>query len=151
MRRCIAPLAAAAVLATAAACTTSAGPPEPTTGPKPYVSRIELSRTSGEVGRPFQAEVAYHASHVREPEYSVSSLPPGLRFDSDEGTIVGVPEATGFFTVTVAIRNQRGPGMHFATPKTAWFTETFELAIYQPVEGVTAEASDAEPEPVARF
>lgn len=134
-------VALAAALVSTAGCATSAGPPPEDTGPKPYVNRIELSRTMGEVGRPFEADIAIHSRHLLETEYDLSSLPPGLSYDVEKNAIVGVPERAGFFNVTVAVRKARGKGVHFNTVEGAWFTEEFELAIYQPVED-TAELDD---------
>lgn len=98
------------------------------------VSRIDLSHTTGQVGQKFEAEVQLHSKRLGESEVQVRSLPPGLRFDPETRTIVGVPEADGFFAVTVAVRKKRGPGVHFSTPKGAWFSERLNIDIYRPID-----------------
>lgn len=128
-------IAAAALCSAALGCTTSAPAPSEPAGDLAYVSHMKLSRTFGEVGKPFQAEIAFSARRIDQPEYRVSSLPPGLRFDADKGVITGVPRHAGFYSVTVGVREEVVGGMHWNTVHTAWHTEEFEIAIYNPVEG----------------
>ena len=98
------------------------------------VSRIDLSQTTGQVGEKFKADVTFQSQRLGETEVEVRSLPPGLRFDAESMTIVGVPEADGFFAVTVAIRKERGSGVHFSTPQGAWFSERLSIDIYRPID-----------------
>ena len=100
----------------------------------PMVSGIELSRSVGHVGQKFKAEVSMHTRELGEAEVKVRSLPPGLRFDEESMEIRGIPKADGFFSVTVAVRKKRGPGIHFNTPEGAWFSERLDIDIYRPVD-----------------
>lgn len=126
-------VAISALAALLASCATSAPVPESTASSMPMVSRIELSRSVGSVGQKFQAEISMHSSALGESEIKVRSLPPGLRFDEKKMLIEGVPEADGFFSVTVAVRKKRGPGIHFNTPEGAWFSERLDIDIYKPI------------------
>ena len=75
-----------------------------------------------------------HTRELGEAEVKVRSLPPGLHFDEETMQIKGVPKADGFFSVTVAVRKKRGPGIHFSTPEGAWFSERLDIDIYRPVD-----------------
>lgn len=98
------------------------------------VSRIDLTQTTGQVGAKFEADITLHSKRLGEAEVKVRSLPPGLQFDPQSRKIVGVPEADGFFSVTVAVRKKRGKGIHFSTPHGAWFSERLSIDIYRPVD-----------------
>lgn len=96
----------------------------------PSVSKIDLSQTWGEVGRPFYADVQL-VDNIRDREYSVSRLPPGLRFDEKKQIISGVPQQTGFYTVHVAVRRKiEDRPFRYTRPSDRWFSEDFELRIY---------------------
>lgn len=110
----------------------------------PMVSGIELSRSVGHVGQKFKSEVSMNARELGETEVRVRSLPPGLRFDEETMRIEGVPKADGFFSVTVAVRKKRGPGIHFSTPEGAWFSERLDIDIYRPVDEGGDAGSDAD-------
>jgi len=115
-------------------CMTSA--PEPPMNPtaRPMVSRIDLSRTTGEVGEKFEAQVEFESLRLGKAQVEVRSLPPGLHYDAESRTITGVPSADGFFSVTVKVRKARSRGIHFSTPEGAWFTERLSLDIYRPID-----------------
>lgn len=98
------------------------------------MSRIDLSRTTGQVGENFEAQVSVESQHLGDTEVQVRSLPPGLRFDDATRSIVGIPNADGFYSVTVAVRKKRSPGIHFSTPGGAWFSERLSIDIYRPVD-----------------
>lgn len=107
--------------------------------PKPQpalVSNLHLSQTWGEVGSPFESELRMNKKFDRQSEYAIGSLPPGLKFDADKGRIVGVPKQPGFFHVQVAVRQQvRGDDEVFRYTEVGdqWYTEDFELRIYNPI------------------
>lgn len=67
-------------------------------------------------------------------EMKVGSLPGGLVFDAESQTISGVPESDGFFSVTIAVRKARAPGMRFTTPDNAWYSERLDIEIYKPIQ-----------------
>jgi hypothetical protein len=122
-------------LALTSACMTSVPERETTPSDMHFVSSIKLTRTVGSVGEKFVSELALLTRRqVGETEIKVRSLPPGLLFDESEMAITGVPEADGFFSVTIAIRKKRGPGIHFATPQSAWYSERLDIDIYRPIE-----------------
>ena len=98
------------------------------------VTRIDLSQTAGQVGEKFEAKVLLHSQRLGNAEVKVRSLPPGLRFDPETRMILGVPEADGFFAVTVAVRKERGRGVHFSTPHGAWFSERLSIDIFRPID-----------------
>lgn len=141
--RCMSNLlvAAATLVALAGACTTSAPAPESSASSMPMVSRIELSRTVGHVGQKFKAEVSMHSRDLGDAEIRVRSLPPGLLFNEETKRITGIPEADGFFSVTIAVRKKRGPGIHFSTPEGAWFSERLDIDIYRPIDEGSERAS----------
>ena len=122
------------LLALTSACMTSV--PERETAPTEmhFVSSIQLSRTVGSVGEKFVSELALLTRRQAETEIEVRSLPPGLSFDKSEMKIVGVPKADGFFSVTIKVRKKRGPGIHFDTPQSAWYSERLDIDIYRPLE-----------------
>ncbi len=120
--------------AVAGGCTTTALAPVTSTASRPMVSRIDLSQTTGQVGEEFEADVVLHSQRLGPSEVKVQSLPPGLRFDAETRTIAGVPEADGFFSVTVAVRKKRGAGVHFSTPHGAWFSERLSIDIFRPID-----------------
>jgi hypothetical protein len=101
---------------------------------RPFVSRIDLSQTTGEIGKEFEARVHVESQRLGDPEFKIRTLPPGLRFDASTHTNVGVPEADGFYSVTVAVRKRRGAGIHFNTPGGAWFSERLSIDIFRPVD-----------------
>jgi hypothetical protein len=115
------------------ACMTTAPAPAPRSA-RPSVSRIDLSRTTGHVGEKFEAHINVESHRLGNTELKVRSLPPGLRFDAKSRAIVGVPKADGFYSVTVAVRKKRGPGIHFNTPGGAWFSERLDIDIFRPVD-----------------
>jgi hypothetical protein len=99
-----------------------------------FVSSIQLSRTVGSVGEKFVSNLALLTRRQAETEIKIRSLPPGLHFDESKMAIVGVPEADGFFSVTIAVRKERGPGIHFDTPQSAWYSERLDIDIYRPID-----------------
>ncbi len=101
------------------------------------VSSMRLSQTWGEVGKPFASTLNTVDNIRKEREYSVSKLPPGLKFDSKSGKILGVPKQSGFYIVSVAMRSKVEDRLfRYTTPNDRWFSEEFELRIYnQIVEG----------------
>ena len=113
---------------------THAPVPESSDASRPAVSRIDLSKTTGQVGQKFESHIAVESQRLGDAEFKVRSLPPGLKFDSKTRTIRGIPEADGFFSVTVAVRKRRGPGVHFSTPHGAWFSERLSIDIYRPID-----------------
>ncbi len=135
-------LASSALVFLFASCTTSAPEPKSTASSMPIVSSIDISRSVGQVGQKFKAQVSMHSPDLGEAEYRVGSLPPGLHFHQESMSIEGIPEADGFFSVTVSVRKKRGPGIHFSTPEGAWYSERLDIDIYKPVE----DGSDSRPE-----
>ncbi len=118
----------------ATACMTSAPERKSTLTAKTFVSGINLSQTVGSVGEPFVSELALFQRRSGEVEIQVRSLPPGLHFEKSKMSIVGVPKADGFFSVTIAVRKKRGSGIHFDTPEGAWFSERLDIDIYRPIQ-----------------
>jgi hypothetical protein len=114
------------------------GPAQPAEPAQPdhWVRDIELSAVRGEIGKPFSAEVTYDTNYLREPEWSVTGLPPGLKFDPAKRTIGGVPTAAGFFTVNVAVRKvaPRDKATHRPQPDERWWPATFQIEVYKPPE-----------------
>jgi hypothetical protein len=95
---------------------------------------MSLSKTWGEVGKPFQAKLNIRDNLADKRQYNVGSLPPGLRFDSASGVIAGVPKQTGFYIVNVAVRKQvEDRPFRYAQVDDRWFTEEFELRIYNQI------------------
>ncbi|MCP4447023.1 MAG: hypothetical protein GY811_16995 [Myxococcales bacterium] len=100
------------------------------------VSRIDLDRTTGEVAQKLEARIQLRGQRLGRAHVKVLSLPPGLEFDAEGLRIVGVPEANGFYsvTVTVTVRKKCGSGGYFSTPRGAWFSERFCIDIYRPID-----------------
>ena len=101
-----------------------------------WVRDIELSSVRGEVGRPFSGEVTYETNYLRDPEWEVSGLPPGLKWDEIARAIVGTPKQDGFFTVNIALRKKvdRKDGTHRPKPDERWWPAKFRVEIFKPVE-----------------
>lgn len=95
---------------------------------------MQLSRTWGEVGKPFASELKLVDNIKKKREYHVSELPPGLRFNKKTGAIVGTPKRSGFYHVTVAVRQEvEDRPFRYAQPSDRWFSENFELRIYNQI------------------
>jgi hypothetical protein len=141
-------LAAAVVAASAAAAgCTSTQHTEPA-GPQPdlWVRELDLSPRRGEVGAPFEARLTWRDNYIREPELSVSGLPPGLTFDPAGRKVTGTPTQAGFFTVNIAVRKKPPTEKtHRPGPDERWWPETVELEIFDPVE-----PREAQPAPGGR-
>jgi hypothetical protein len=103
---------------------------------KNWVRDIEISSVRGEVGRPFAGEVTYETNYLRDPEWEVTDLPPGLRWDEKSRSIVGTPEKEGFFSVNVALRKKvdRKDGTHKPKADERWWPETFRIEVFKPVQ-----------------
>jgi len=102
--------------------------------PKVDVWDIQLTQTWGEVGKPFRSELKLVDNIDKQREYHVSTLPPGLRFDAKTGQIRGVPKQSGFYIVSVAVRPKiEERPFRYAQPEDRWFTEDFELRIYNQI------------------
>jgi hypothetical protein len=127
---------ASTVLSLAAlGCTTTRGTTAAEPDPQHYVRDIRLSQTRGEVGREFAGDLTWDSNFLREPEFALTGLPPGLRFDDGERKVVGVPARPGFFQVQVAIRSrveEKAPRR--PTPEDRWWTEVVRIEIYDPIE-----------------
>lgn len=132
--RLSAPLLTIAISLSLGACMTSAPERDTAQTVTPFVSSINLSKTVGNVGDTFVSELAFQTSTSAEVEVKVRSLPPGLHFDRSKMAILGVPKSDGFFSVTIAVRKERGSGIHFDTPEGAWFSERLDIDIYRPIE-----------------
>jgi hypothetical protein len=100
-----------------------------------WVREIELSQTRGEVGKPFTSKLTFDSNYVTDADYSVSGLPPGLRWDEATASIVGTPKRDGFFTVNVAVRKKVERG-RFHKPKVdeRWWPQEIEISIYKPMK-----------------
>ena len=120
------------VLATQVSCVGGMAPKSKSDGKRVWDIAIENLR--GEVGRPYSAKLTWKDSYIREPEFEIGGLPPGLIFDPATRTISGTPEVAGFHTVDVAIR-KRIPIDSDArpAPEDRWWTARFQLEIYRPV------------------
>ena len=127
-----------AVLLGALAIGCVGGPAEPTKPEPPdhWVRDIKLSVVRGEIGKPFSSEVTYDTNYLKNPEWSVTGLPPGLKFDPAKRAITGKPTKDGFFTVNVAVRTvaARDEAGHKPKPDERWWPETFQIEIYKPPE-----------------
>src|SRR6187397_1955418 len=109
----------AAVVATA--CTTTQGTKPSGTTPDVWVRDIQLEPLRGEAGKPIEATLTWHDNYIREPEFDVKGLPPGLVFDPAARKVVGKPKRAGFFTVNVGIRKQVSTESgHRPTPDERW-------------------------------
>ena len=128
-------IAGTALTLALAACVGAARSPATESEDRHWVRDIELSNTRGELDRPFTSELSWRDNYLTEVEYSVTNLPPGLRFDAASKRIVGIPEREGFFTVHIAIRKKvdRGFG-HKPKPDERWWRADFELQIYRPLQ-----------------
>lgn len=124
-----------AALLAGAACTTTQGARPTGSSPDVWVRDIQLEPRRGEVGRPFEATLTWRDNYIKEPEFDVSGLPPGLSFDPASRTIKGTPKHAGFFTVNVAIRKRvvRETG-HRPTPDERWWPASFQVEIYKPMK-----------------
>jgi hypothetical protein len=122
-------------LVAAAACTTTQGARPTGEAPDVWVRDIQLEPLRAEAGRPFEATLTWRDNYIREPEFDVSGLPPGLRFDPATRKVVGKPERPGFFTVNVAIRKQVSKESgHRPTPDERWWPASFQLEVYAPMK-----------------
>ncbi|HEU5056081.1 MAG TPA: hypothetical protein VFU21_06135 [Kofleriaceae bacterium] len=125
----------AAALVAAAACTTTQGARPTGKSPDVWVRDIQLEPLRAEVGRPFEATLTWRDNYIREPEFDVSGLPPGLRFDPATRKVVGKPARPGFFTVNVAIRKQVSKESgHRPSPDERWWPASFQLEVYAPMK-----------------
>ena len=126
-----APLAAASLALGACVSARGATPTGEVTG---WVRDIRLDNLRGEVGRPFESRLTWRDNYIEQPEFDVSGLPPGLRFDPASRRIVGTPTSAGFFPVSVAIRKHVPEETgHRPHPDERWWPASFELEIYAPV------------------
>lgn len=124
-----------AALLSAAACTTTQGTKQTGESPDVWVRDIQLEPLRGEAGKPFEASLTWRDNYIREPEFDVTGLPEGLRFDPATRKVVGKTKRVGFFTVNVAIRKQVSKESgHRPTPDERWWPATFELEIYAPMK-----------------
>ena len=124
----------AALLATAA-CTTTQGTKPTGASPDVWVRDIQLEPLRGEAGKPFEATLTWRDNYIREPEFDVKGLPPGLVFDPAARKVVGKPKRAGFFTVNVGIRKQVSQESgHRPTPDERWWPASFQLEIYAPMK-----------------
>ena len=119
----------------AASCTTTRGTKPTGTAPDVWVRDIQLEPLRGEAGKPFEATLTWRDNYIREPEFDVKGLPPGLRFDPASRKVVGTPKRAGFFTVNVAIRKRVSdePG-HRPHPDERWWPASFQLEIHAPLK-----------------
>jgi len=102
--------------------------------PTEEVSSMRLSQTWGTVGHRFDSTLNTVDTIRREREYSVSKLPPGLKFDPKTAKISGVPQKSGFYIVSVAVRPKVKERLfHYTTPDDRWYSEEFELRIYNKI------------------
>src|SRR5678809_1222845 len=124
-----------AALVLGAACTTTQGTRPTGSSPDVWVRDIQLEPRRGEVGRPFEATLTWRDNYIKEPEFDVSGLPPGVAFDPATRTIKGKPKHAGFFTVNVAIRKHvvKETG-HRPTPEERWWPASFQVEIYNPMK-----------------
>jgi hypothetical protein len=124
-----------AVLILAAACTTTQGAHPTGKSPDVWVRDIRLEPLRGEAGKPFEATLTWRDNYIREPEFDVRGLPPGLRFDPASRKVVGSTKKVGFFTVNVAIRKQvDADSGHRPAPDERWWPASFQLEIYAPMK-----------------
>lgn len=123
----------AAFLATA--CTTTRGTKPTGESPNVWVRDIQLEPLRAEAGKPFEATLTWRDNYIREPEFDVEGLPPGLRFDPAARKVVGTPKRAGFFTVNVGIRKQVSKESgHRPTPDERWWPASFQLEVYAPMK-----------------
>ena len=117
-------------------CTTTATARAPSKkAPSHWVRDIQLEPLRGEAGKPFEASLTWRDNYIREPEFEVSGLPPGLRFDPAARKVVGKPTRAGFFTVNVAIRKQVSKESgHRPSPDERWWPASFQLEVYAPMK-----------------
>lgn len=119
----------------AAGCTTTQGARPTGSSPDVWVRDIQLEPLRAEVGRPFEASLTWRDNYIRQPEFDVTGLPPGLRFDPGARKVVGTPKRAGFFTVNVAIRKQVSKESgHRPTPDERWWPASFQLEVYAPMK-----------------
>lgn len=124
-----------AALVLGAACTTTQGARPTGKSPDVWVRDIQLEPRRGEVGKPFEATLTWRDNYIKEPEFDVSGLPPGLAFDPVARAIKGTPKRAGFFTVNVAIRKRvSGETGHRPAPDERWWPASFEVEIYAPMK-----------------
>jgi len=124
-----------AALLLGAACTTTQGTRPTGKSPDVWVRDIQLEPLRAEVGKPFEATLTWRDNYIREPEFDVKGLPPGLRFDPAARKVVGKPGRAGFFTVNVGIRKQVSKETtHRPSPDERWWPATFQLEVYAPMK-----------------
>jgi hypothetical protein len=118
-----------------AACTTTQGARPTGTAPDVWVRDIQLEPLRGEVGKPFEATLTWRDNYIKEPEFDVSGLPPGLVFDPATRKVAGKPRRAGFYTVNVAIRKQvPAETGHRPSPEERWWPASFQLEIFAPMK-----------------
>jgi len=123
-----------AILISAAGCTSTQNTVQSgeATG---WVRDIQLEPLRAEVGRPFEATLTWRDNYIREPEFDVKGLPPGLVFDPAARKVVGKPKRAGFFTVNVGIRKQVSTESgHRPSPDERWWPASFQLEVYSPMK-----------------
>lgn len=94
------------------------------------VTSLDLSKTVAEVGKPFASKMVHTDNFLDDAEYSISTMPPGLKFDAETGTISGVPTAPGFYRLHLAVRERVAKDNLRPSPDHRWWTGDVELAIY---------------------
>ena len=96
---------------------------------------MELSETRGEVGRAFTSELTYKTNYLENPEFRVSELPEGLRWDEASRAIVGTPTKPGFHSVNIAVRSAGEEKWHDKHKEDdRWWPTDFDIEIYRPIE-----------------
>jgi len=116
-------------------CTTTRGTTPTGKSPNVWVRDIQLEPLRGEAGKPFEATLTWRDNYIREPEFDVKGLPPGLAFDTASRKVKGIPKRTGFFTVNVGIRKQVSKESgHRPSPDERWWPASFQLEIYAPMK-----------------
>lgn len=107
--------------------TPTAGPTAPS-----FYANLTISRTKGMVNKHFSTRCKLSSNYIDSVEYMIKSdLPPGVSFDTTNGTFGGVPTLAGFWTIKIWYRDRiKGTSDHPNLGDDYWYTETFELAMY---------------------